>query len=143
VVESDNVLTESKAIDILTERGFTDYPVTFDYSILGEYNDGEASEDSNVKHPMYQTYYVSTTGDLWTIFVINGNVFANPASFNLESEFDAQLLISESEQLTSYNDETNKFYVTIPKENAVIVKVVEKIDSETLNSLTREEIVKL
>ena len=83
------------------------------------------------------------TMDIWTIFVINGVVIANPASFNLESELEAQLLFSETKELTSYDDETNKFYVTIPKETAAIVKTVEKIDAETLDKWTIEEIKEL
>lgn len=63
--------------------------------------------------------------------------------YNLESTRAAQLLISESQEITSYNSHTNKYYVTIPKESAVIVRIVEKIDAETLNQLTCEEIDRL
>lgn len=139
--ESNDVPTETEVIAILEERGFVDYPITYEYSIDGEYDEEtEVLEGSTDKHPMYQTYYVAENGDVWTIFVINGAIFANPASFNLESELGAQLLFSETKELTSYDDETNKFYVTIPKESAAIVKVVEKIDAETLDKLTIEEI---
>ena len=61
----------------------------------------------------------------------------------MNSERTAQLLISESEQLTSYESNTNKYYVTIPNEDAAIVRVVEKIDADSLNKLTVEEIDKL
>ena len=75
--------------------------------------------------------------------MINGSIFANPVSYNMNSERTAQLLISESEQLTSYESNTNKYYVTIPNEDAAIVRVVEKIDADSLNKLTVEEIDKL
>lgn len=144
VKESKDLLTEKQVIDILEERGFIDYPITYEYSIDGEYDDTtEVSENSTDKHPMYMTYYMSEVGEVWTIFVINGTIIANPASFNLESNLEAQLLISESEELTSYDSETNKFYVTIPKESVAIVKIVEKIDAKTLEKLTIEEISKL
>lgn len=139
--ESKNVMTETEVITTLKERGFVDYPITYDYSIDGEYmDDTEAVEGSTDKHPMYQTYYAAKNGDIWTVFVINGAVIANPVSFNVESELEAQLLFSETKELTSYDEETNKFYVTIPKETAAIVKVVEKINAETLDKLTIEEI---
>lgn len=139
--ESNDVPNETEVVSTLKERGFVDYPITYEYSIEGKYNDEtEVLEGSTTKHPMYQTYYVTQNGDVWTIFVINGAIFANPASFNLESELEAQLLFAENKELTSYDDETNKFYVTIPKESAAIVKVAEKIDAETLDKLTIEEI---
>lgn len=139
--ESNDVPNETEVLSVLKERGFVDYPITYEYSIEGKYNDEtEVLEGSSDRHPMYQTYYVTRNGDVWSIFVINGAVFANPASFNLESELEAQLLFAETKELTSYDDETNKFYVTIPKESAAIVKVVEKIDAETLDKLTIEEI---
>lgn len=142
--ESNDVPTESEVINILKNRGFIDFSITYEYSIVGEYDgETEVSDSSTNKHPMYQTSYVSKNNEVWTIFVINGVVIANPVSFNLESELEAQLLISESENLTSYDDETNKFYVTIPKESAVIVKIVSRIDAETLDRLTIEEISKL
>lgn len=139
--ESKDVLNETEVISVLKERGFVDYPVTYDYSIEGKYHDEtEVLEKSTNRHPMYQTYYQTKKGEVWTIFVINGDVFANPASFNLESELEAQLLFSENEELTSYDYESNKFYITIPQESAAIVKVIKRIDAETLDKLTIEEI---
>ena len=142
--ESDNVLNETEVIAILEDRGFIDYPITYEFSIDGEYKDETVvSEGSTDKHPMYLTYYVSESSEVWTIFVINGAIIANPASFNLDTKLEAQLLISESKELTSYDDEANRFYVTVPKESEVIVKVVDEINAETLDKLTIEEIDKL
>lgn len=142
--KSDNMPTEAAVIAILEDRGFIDYPIIYEYSIDGEYQtETEVSEGSTDKHPMYLTYYVSEGGEVWTIFVINGAIIANPASFNLDSELDAQLLVSESKELTSYDDEANRFYVTIPKESEVIVKVVDEINAETLDKLRIEEIEKI
>ena len=45
--------------------------------------------------------------------------------------------------IIGYDSENNMFYETIPKESELIVKVVDKIDSETLNSLTKEVIAGL
>lgn len=142
--ESESVHTEEEVISLLSERGFTDFPITYEFVMGGEYKGAtQISGDADVKRPMYQTYFKSENDEIWAIFVINGVVIANPASYNLESTLPAQLLISESEELTSYNNTTNKFYVTIPKESAVIVKVVDKIDADTLNQLTSEEIDRL
>ena len=141
--ESQNNLSEAEAIHVFEERGFNEYPVMCEYSTEGEYNEqAEAVDGSNTKHPMYETFYVSELGDVWTIYVINGDVFAYPASFNLQSDLAEAVIISESESLTSYDSETNKFYVTIPNESEIILKTVNRIDAETLNQLTSEEVSK-
>lgn len=141
--EATDVLTEAEAISLLRSRGFTEHPVTYEYSLSGDYyGQTEALADSSTKRPMYQTYFISDDGELWTVFIVNGNVFANPASYNLAYNTGAQLLFSESNTLTSYNDSVNKFYYTIPYETAVVVKTVEKINAETLNKMTAEEISK-
>lgn len=141
--ESKSVPSEAEVSEIFAERGFGDVKITYDSYIDGEYaGDKEVDKTSDERHPMYQGLYTSKSGDVWTIFVINGEVFANPVSYNLESELGAQLLFSETKELTSYDDDTNKYYVTIPKESAVIVKVIEKIDAEALDKLTIQEINK-
>ena len=141
---SDSVLTETEAKVFLEERGFGVYGITYEYSIDGEYLDTtEVVDGSIVKHPMYQTFYLSSSREVWTIYVIDGAIFAYPASFNLESELNVDLLISETETTTSYDDESNKFFVTIPYETTTIVKTVARIDAQTLDSLTIGELGKL
>lgn len=141
---SEDVHTEEEVISFLEERGFTQYPITYDFAMGGEYSgDTEITGDPGEKRPMYQTFYECENGEFWTVFVINGEIYAKPVIYNLESELPVQVLISESEQVTSYNNKTNKYYVTIPKETAVIIKIVDRIDAETLNRLTSEEIDKL
>lgn len=144
VDEATNVMSESEVSVKLAERGFVDYPITYNYSITGEYCDETEIEDSsNNKHPMYMTYYMTKSGEMWSIFVIGQSIIANPVSFNLESDLEAEQLISETRELTSYDYAENKFYVTIPYESEVIVKTVKTINAETLNRLTIEEMKKL
>ncbi len=144
VEESDDVLTETKSKSILKSKGFGDNPISYDYSITGNrIDDTEVTDGSTDAHPMYQTLYLSQNGEVWAIYVINGSVFANPVSFNLESNLEAQLLFSETETLTSYDDKTNQFYVTIPQASEVILKTVEKIDAASLDKLTIEKICNL
>jgi len=139
--ESDAVQSEEELNVYLSERGFVDYPITTEYSMDGVYHDETAiNASSSEKHPMYQSNFVSASGDLWTIFVVNGVVMANPVFYNMQSDFGVQLIISESESVFSYDGTTNMFYETIPSKSELIVKVVEKIDVETLGSLTIEAI---
>lgn len=145
---SPDVMTEAEAKNLLEDRGFRQkldqngapagYPITYDYNISGTYT-GETSITSSTteKHPMYQTMYRSSAGEMWAVYVVNDEVFANPLSFNLEtSGLDAELLVSESEQFTSYDDRTNTFYVNIPKTTSVFTQQVQRIDAETLDGLT-------
>lgn len=141
--ESPNVPSEAEVVDILEERGFEGYPITYEYMLDGEFVGTEESTGSTGKHPIYMTYYLSPNNEVWSIFVINGEVFANPASFNYESDLGVPVLLSENEWITSYNNDVHKFYVNIPKESTVIVKIVDRISADTLDKLTVEEVGKL
>ena len=138
---SEKVNTEEEACTILESRNFVDYPITTEYSMDGDYSDTvDISKTSSEKHPIYQTYYRSENGELWTIFLINGAVMANPVSYNLQSGMVVQVIVSESNTVTSYDSTTNRFYETIPSAGALVVITIGKIDSESLDSLTIGEI---
>lgn len=144
VEDSDAVQSEADVKSFLSSRGFVDYSVTYEYSITGEMHDETfITEDSLDLHPMYQTIYMSENEDIWFIYVINGSIFAYPVSFGLESDLGVELIFSETNTLTSYDNATNRYYVTIPNTSAMIVKTVETINAETLESLTIEEICRL
>lgn len=139
--DSYNVLTEAEVFKSLTNRGFSQYPITTEYSMDGEYSTATAiSDTSSTKHPMYQTYYITPDGDVWTIFSINGEIFANPTSYNTQSTLGVRVLVSESDTITSYDSTTNRFYESVPKDTALFVMIADDIDSETLDKLTTEEI---
>ena len=139
--ESSNLLTEAEAVSFLRDRGFAQYPVTHTYSMNGNYyGETVASGNSSERHPMYQTYYSSTSGVLWTIYLINGEVFADPVSVNLEYGLNPPVLVSESSTLTSYDNSTNTFYTTVPHETEVRVRVVGRIDAAAVDNLTSEEV---
>jgi hypothetical protein len=135
--DSTTVATEAETCDTLTERGLDEYPITTEYSMAGDYSEAaEVSPGSSAKHPTYQTYYVAKNGDIWTVFIINGAIMANPVSYNVRSGLDAQVILSESNTVMSYDGTTNRFYETIPNESSLIVKTVDRIDAQTLESLT-------
>ena len=135
------VLTEAQAVEEMGDRGFSDYEVTYDFDMNGEYcEDAEATAGSGEERPRYTTYFMADSGDVWTIYLINGSVYAYPASFNLQSGQGIEVLVSETEEVTSYDYETNKYYVTVPDGSNVKVIVVDKIDEETLNALSNGEL---
>lgn len=138
---SGDVLTEAETYTTLTDRGFTQFSITSSYSMDGGYYDAENVEDAgSAKHPIYETYYVTSDGNIWTIFMINGVTMANPVSYNLQSHRGVQVIVSESETIMSYDSTTNKFYETIPDKTALLVVTVGKIDAAFLETLTVEEI---
>ena len=134
---SKDVLTESQVFSFFQDRGFVEHPITCNYSMDGVYDpDMSFSEDSTTMHPMYETYCITSKDEVWTIFVINGAIMAKPVSYNLQSGLGVEVLISETNTLTSYDGVTNQFYETIPNDSTVILKTVERIDAETLETLT-------
>lgn len=131
--------TEAQAYKNLTDRGFTEQPITTEYSMTGDYSDAkEISKSGMAKHPMYTTYFVAENGDIWVVYEINGKVFADPISFNFNSGSSARVVLSESDTLTSYDGASNQFYVTKPYSSVMRIKVVGKINADTLNTLSRE-----
>ena len=134
--ESDGVLTEAVVCKMLAERGFNQYPITTTYSMEGEYfDDIEVSEDSDTKHPLYQTYYVTERGDYWLIYVINDSLIAQLIVYSYQYEPDPAVVLSESNSVVSYDNTTNRFYETIPHESVMKIQVVERLDSTTLGNL--------
>ena len=142
VEDSDKIRSEADVYKDFSARGFSKYPITTEYSLTGEYYDAIViSETSTTKHPMYQTYYVTENGDYWSIFEINGAVMASPFSYNLESGGAIQIVVSETDSVTSYDSATNQFFITEPKDTVMIVIKVNKIDSTALDNFDWEEAV--
>lgn len=144
IEQSITIQSSKEAIDTYKERGFDTSSVTADYSLSGEMlKDKYISNGTEEKYPMYQTIYVTESGDIWVIYNVNGCIMANPVSYNMQSGLDVQVLISESEVIMSYDSTTNKFYETIPNPSELIVKVIDKIDTDAIDSLTFEVIESL
>ena len=138
---SNAVPSQKEVVAYLTERGFTQYPIEAMYTMNGDYLQiDESSAESEDCHPMYCTYYVNASGEIWVIYVINGVISATPASYNMLSSLGVEVCFSESGEITSYDSVTNQFFVTIPHDTALIVHVIDRIDAEALEWYTAEEI---
>ena len=135
--ESADVLSDQEVTNLLLDRGFDMGLIFTDYDIYGNYLDEmEVENKSDEKHPIYKMLYESKSELLWNVYIINGAVFAYPVSYNLVSDRQAVLLITETDTVISYDYLSNQFYETIPKESSVIVRKVDKIDKETLDTFT-------
>ena len=139
--ESEVVPSESEVVSLLASRGFDENRIIYDFTIDGTYiGSTDVRSNSQVKRPAYFTYYRTENGDLWIVYVINDAITAYSLTYNAQSSLSVDLMISESETITSYVDETNQYYITIPYETAMVVRVVDRIDAETLEQLTIDAI---
>lgn len=139
--DSQTVFTEKDIQESLDERGLGDYPITWNYSMEGQFSEETGVKDSSpAKHPTYSTFYISEDDEYWTIFVVDGFVMAIPVTYNLLSERTAQVILSESDTIMSYDSVSNRFFETLPDGSQLMVKKVDRIDAETLEKLTREAI---
>lgn len=139
--ESENVMTESEASALLRARGFTQYPVYYDSTMTGEYlSSCEASEGSSSKHPFYETYYESSTSGFWTIYIMDGNVYAYPVSYMVDYTPSVMVIVSETDAIVSYDGTQNVFYLTIPNADTALVKRIGTINAVALDNWTMEGI---
>lgn len=137
--QSEDVVTGAEAVELFASRKLDGYPVTTCYSIDGTYYDEiEVDSNSDELHPMYETFYYSTNDELWTVMMINDAVMAYPVSYMLQSEMETEVIISESNSITGYDSATNMFYEISPYPSTSVVICVDRIDAETLDSLTIE-----
>lgn len=143
VISSENVSTELESFFKFDERGFGNCQVTYDYDLDGTYlGTNVISKYSSLKHPMYQTYYFTSSEDVWMVVEINGSFFATPITYNFSNERKVNVIISETDTITSYDSSTNKFYINIPNDSYTIIKTISKIDAAALEDLKLEEIEK-
>lgn len=138
VKDSTNVMNEKEVLEFLSGRGFNidEFMVTTDFDMDGNYlMDYEMSAMSTEKHPIYTMQLAIDGQYYWVINVVDGDIIANPFFYNLQSG-KVQLMFSESDTMTSYGCETNKFYKNVPNKDVMDLKVVDQIDYDTLKSLT-------
>lgn len=143
-VNESNSLSEKEAAAMLAERNFIELAVSYEYDLTGIcVGETEINNTSDSKHPMYKTMYMTRAGDVWNILIVGKEIFACPLSYNFETDTKVEYIFGEAGALTCYADDNNKYYVTVPKDSVVAFNVIDKIDSETLEKLTFEEIDKL
>ena len=78
----------------------------------------------------------------FSIFVIENSVYAYPLSYIYESgeTIETDIIISETENVISYDNVTNTFYETKPSDDAIKVIVVDEINADVLDELTIDKI---
>ena len=110
VASSQYIHTESEAYDSFVERGFDGSQVMYEYTMDGTYlGKNEISRSSSSKHPMYQVYYATTSGDIWMILEINGSFFATPITYNFSNAQNVPVILSETDTITQQRSDITIF----------------------------------
>ena len=76
---------------------------------------------------------------MWNVYILGKIVIANPAFHNISENATINTLIAETNTITSYDNDANLFYNTIPKETVVNLIKIEIINSSALDKITFEE----
>ncbi len=140
---SEDVLSEQEVLIDFGSRGFDGCSITYNYSIDGEYGEEEEVQVSTETHPVYESIYLSESGEIWILYSVNGSFMASPFSYNMQSTRNAEIIIAESETIASYDSATNQYFITIPDETELIVVVVDEINNVVLNEFTIEALDEL
>lgn len=128
----------------LRSRGFDQYGIVAPYDELGGLNNGDEDTPMVDRHaPIFLTYYLTESEDLWTVSIINGHISAYPVSFNLRDEAGIEVLLTETETVMSYDGLTRTFFETIPDPSELIIKKIKTIDADHLEELSWEAINEL
>lgn len=137
---SVGALSESAVVAELSERGFEGLPVTSHYSPDGTICDEtEVSPDGEAVRPSYTTLYESESGGLWAIYANDGDFMAYPVSYNTETD-GTEVMVCEHEYITSYDGETGRFFRVRPTDGSCDIVTADRIDAETLDSLSAMEL---
>lgn len=140
----EGTITASDAFTLAEEKGFDQSELTYAFDVNGKYlGETEAADGSDDKAPLYQTMYFTENNEVWTVYFIGDAVYACPISYLYSAKLDHEIIFSESDTLMSYDDSENKYYTTVPKESVVKLVVVDKINADTLEKYTAEELEKL
>lgn len=139
--ESKSVSSGAEIVRNMDERGFSQYPITSNYSINGDYINTEITENTAEKNPSYETFYVTEQGYVWSIMDINGAIMAIPVTFNMEYA-KVPVVFTETGTVMSYDSVTNCFFEVIPDPEVMTVKKMKDINAETIEKMTMEEIGK-
>jgi len=134
-------LTEAEALRAFTERGFTQYPLTYVYDMDGKYTgEQEARANGSARHPYYSCYYMTEDGVGWRISAAGSAFFAEPLSYLDQAGWEVRHLVAERATILDYDSASNAYYEIRPDPAALVLKQVRRIDAATLAGLTLREV---
>lgn len=136
-----NLLTEEEALRAFAARGFENVTVTACYDTNGTYlGDQEISPSGTDRHPYYEAGYLTPDGVIWTVTLMEDGFYAEPLSYNAAGVWEVSRTVCESGSFLTYDGAANAFFQVTPDPQAMVLKRVDRIDAETLDQLTWEEV---
>ena len=139
--DSQALKPEAEAAKDFADRGFTQNPVTASFTVDGQYTTAtEISSTSLVKHPYYETTYITPDNVMWVISEVNGQMMAYPASYNSNGNWSVMHMVAENETVYGYDSAKNQFYELEANGTGMVLKRIDRIDTQTLDSLTAAEV---
>lgn len=140
--EADNIKTEAEVAENISDRNLGTETLI---PIYGEDGttvlQGEDETDTDIKSPMYQSTYVNSSDEIWSIIVIADRIYAYPMSYMAQSEDGVEVIVSEQESILSYDGVSGKFFETIPEKEVLRVMVVDEINQTVLDELTVDKLI--
>ena len=137
---SGSAFSEAEVIEAFAERGFLHAQIVSYFSMDGTFTGfDEAEPDSTDRHPNYEGWYVSSSGEYWQISCCDNVFMASPLGYNMEiAEGKIPVVLSETDTLCSYDNTTNSYFVTQPREDMLRVIRIDVVDSAALDAVTKE-----
>lgn len=135
--EENSMYTEKGVTKELKKRGFELPIMTSSEDNLDVYIPSTVEDDSDKKHLLYFTNYLSTNHEEWVIYVLGKDIFASPVSFDTEDGEDYVVIESGSSSEKLPNSGTSSKIVSkldTNHENYIFIEV-EKVDAKTLDGL--------
>lgn len=134
--DEDDLFTEAEACREFSKRGFKDVEIVAYYNTDGEHiGTLTISPDSREKHPYYEALYKTPSNVVWTVVLMGDSFYAEPLSFKAGDVWDTPHMVSEMEDYRVYDGEANAFFTVEPDDDALELKLVDRIDAVTLNGL--------
>ena len=136
---SMDTMTEEEVIQFFEDRNFTNLEITASYNMDGTFHEKAVDAGSSEKHPTYMAAYLTEDGNQWMLYIHNGQITANPLYFYWEDSDEngsTEIILSETDSIMSYYSPSNTFYQIKPDGTNTKVKVVDRIDSTTLEEIT-------
>ena len=141
--DSQQVQSESVLVNDLESRYLADAEIITEYNMSGEYlGENDIYRYSDELHPIYTTYYVASSGEIWVITVVNGVMMAEPFSYNYggNNSNKVPVIVTETDSIYSYDGTTNTFFDFVPDSSKLRMVKVDKINRETLEGLTSDKL---
>ena len=140
-VKQASLMTEEEAVKEFAMRGFTEEPIFIYCDMDGEYiGKTEISATGSQKHPSYETYYKTPSEGIWCIKLIGDTLYATPLSWYEDKSWSVPHMLSEAEDYKTYDSKSKMFYTLKPYESELVIKHLDRINTDALDSLTAQEV---